>query len=115
MLFRGLLSPLRNMVRDYSSSETALSRKCATTTGAVELDGLIVSNDSMRTKRRDVPWRLPKLEKTRFLASVSSSATRSRLNGWSLLLERNVPLALYAFMARATRGDDLTSTARVSD
>ena len=63
-------------------------------------------------KRRGTPWRLPKFENIRFSASVSSSATKSRVNGWSLLPDRNVPLALYAFMARATRGDDLTSTAR---
>ncbi len=75
----GLLSPLRNLVMVYSSSERALSRKWATTTGAVDLEGLIDSKELIMMNLREVPWRLPKFENTRSLASASLSATTSRV------------------------------------
>ncbi len=50
---------------------------------------------------------LPKLEYTCSVASSSLAATTSRVYGWSCLPDRNVPVALYAFIARATWGPDL--------
>ena len=47
---------------NHSSSEISLPRKCAMTTGAVDFEGLMVFNESIDTKRRGVPWRLPKFE-----------------------------------------------------
>ena len=72
----------------------------------------MLSNESTMTKRRGVPWRLPKLENILSIASSSFSATRSSVYGGSVFLDLNVPVALNAFMARATRGHNLTSTAR---
>ena len=61
----------------YSSSERPLSLKWATTTGALDSEGLIEFKESMITKRRGVPCRLPKFENIRSLASASFSATTS--------------------------------------
>ena len=98
--------------RVYSSSETPVSRKCATTTGAVDSEGLIVVKESIAMKRRGAPWRLPKFEYIFSLASASFSATTSRVYGCSFFRDLNDPVALKAFMTLATSGHDLTSTAR---
>ena len=61
----------------HSSSEKVVSRKWATTIGAVDSEGDISSRLLIDTKRRGTPWRLPKLEYMRCLASSSFRATRS--------------------------------------
>ena len=109
---QGWLSRARYDMGFHSSSETPVSRKCATTTGAVDSEGLIVVKESIAMKRRGAPWRLPKFEYIFSLASASFSATMSRVYGCSFFRDLNDPVALKAFMTLATSGHDLTSTAR---
>ena len=63
------------------------------TRGSFDSEGEISVRDSILTKRRGVPWRLPKLDKIRCVASSSSAATISIENSWSVRPLRNVPLA----------------------
>jgi len=95
---------LRNLGHSSSALEGGDSLfhtpKWATTEGALESAGSISVMSSTRMNRLVTLCLLPKVERTRSMASSSSDATRSTENGWSLFPALYDPRALNAFMAR---------------
>ena len=104
---KAILNPISGLHLKLGPSQ---SLKCEITFALFESAGSISDRASITTNLLLTLCLLPKLEYTSSLAVSSLSATRSRVYGWSCLPDRNVPVALYAFMALPTWGPNLIGT-----